>query len=222
MILDRPLSELPDELFDRWGIRNPNKPSNLSIALDAIEVTAAVPGDIVECGVYQGSSLGTLGLKIKEMRLNKKLWGLDSFKGFPSATPEDCIDDRLPGTSAADYFADTSEERVASLIRRLGLDENVFLVAGYFEQTCPSLPVHSISVLRMDCDLYHSYKTCLKYFYPKVTSSGWIVFDEYYSKKYPGARRAVDEFFADKPEKPILAQQYLTDSSYERWYVVKK
>lgn len=222
MILNLPLSQWPDELFDRWGIQNPNKPSHLSIVLDALEATATVPGDIVECGVYQGFSLATLGLKIKEMGLKKKLWGLDSFKGFPAPAPEDLIDNRLPETSAPDYFSDTSEEKVESLVQRFELEHHVSLVAGYFEQTCPSLPTKSISVLWLDCDLYPSYKTCLQYLYPKVSPFGWILFDEYYSKKYPGARIAVDEFFADKPEKPVRAQKYLIDSPYERWYAVKK
>jgi O-methyltransferase len=220
--LPRPLAEWPADLFDDLGIKSPNQPSNLSIVLEAIATTREVPGDVVECGVYQGSSLGTLGLYLKESGLPKRLWGLDSFQGFPSATAHDLIGGVLPTKSQPAYFADTSEELVHRLVRRLRLEGLVEIVAGYFEETCASLPVSAISVLWLDCDLYSSYKTCLEHLYPRVSPEGRIIFDEYYSKKYPGARVAVDEFFADKPEKPLLARKYLRYSEYERWYVVKR
>jgi Macrocin-O-methyltransferase (TylF) len=218
----RPLAEWPADLFDDLGIKNPNEPSNLSIVMEAIAVTRAVPGEVVECGVYRGSSLGTLGLFLQELRSPKRVWGLDSFQGFPSATAHDLIDGVLPEKSQPPYFADTSEELVRRLVRRLRLDGLVQIVAGYFEETCASLPVPAISVLWLDCDLYSSYKTCLEHLYRRVSPGGRIVFDEYYSKKYPGARVAVDEFFADKFEKPLLDRKYLQYSEYERWYVVKR
>jgi O-methyltransferase len=220
--LTRPLAQWPPDVFDELGVKNPNEPSNLSIVLDAITATRGVPGDVVECGVYRGSSLGTLGLFLKELGVPKRLWGLDSFQGFPPAGPHDLIGGVLPAKSQPAYFADTHEELVRRLARRLGVDGLVEIVAGYFEDTCPSLPVQAISVLWLDCDLYGSYTTCLQHLYPRVSPGGWIVFDEYYSKKYPGARVAVDEFFADKAEKPRLAREYLRYSEYERWYVVKR
>ena len=221
-LVGKPLLEWPDEVFDQFGIKNPNKPSNISIVLDAIIATVAVPGDIVECGVYRGSSLATFGLKVRGLGLDKQVWGLDSFAGFPPASEEDLIDGVLSEKSRPSYYANANEELVRNLIRQLGLDDIVNIVAGYFEDTCPSLSVEAISVLWLDCDLYGSYKTCLEHLYPRVSSGGYIIFDEYYSKKYPGARIAVDEFFADKPEKPVLAEEYLRYSEYERWHLVKK
>lgn len=77
-------------------------------------------------------------------------------------------------------------------------------------------------MLILDCDLYESYKMCLSRLYPRIVPGGWIIFDEYFSAKYPGARRAVDEFFADRPEKPVLAEHLLAEHPYERWYVIKR
>ena len=220
--LGRPLREWPAQLFEELEIKNPNQPSNLSIVLDAIGATGEVPGDVVECGVFRGSSLGTLGLFVKELGRGKRVWGLDSFQGFPSATAHDLIGGVVPDKSRPAYFAGTSRELVDRLVRRLRLAGVVEIVPGFFEDTCPTLPAETISVLWLDCDLYSSYTTCLQHLYPRVSPGGWIVFDEYYSKKYPGARVAVDEFFADKPEKPRLEPKYLQYSEYERWYLVKR
>lgn len=48
-----------------------------------------IPGDIVEMGVFRGRSLISLGLLMKELSLEKHVWGYDSFGGFPSSDPED-------------------------------------------------------------------------------------------------------------------------------------
>ena len=36
---------------------------------------------------------------------------------------------------------------------------------------------------------------------------GFVICDDYGSGNYPGSRRAMDEFFADKPEKPVELPQ---------------
>ena len=52
-------------------------------------------------------------------------------------------------------------------------------------------------MLHLDCDLYESYKISLTNLYDKVVAGGIIMFDEYDDQRWPGARRAIDEFFMD-------------------------
>ena len=63
-----------------------------------------------------------------------------------------------------------------------------------------------------------SYKECLNLLYDKVISGGSIIFDEYYSHKYPGARIAIDEFFKGKTGH---FEKYITPEGFERWCFVK-
>jgi len=46
-------------------------------------------GDIFEFGVYRGSSLIAAALILKEMGSNKKVYGFDTFEGFPNYSKED-------------------------------------------------------------------------------------------------------------------------------------
>ena len=55
-------------------------------------------------------------------------------------------------------------------------------------------------MLHLDCDLYESCKLALETFYDKVQPGGVIMFDEYADARWPGATKAIDEFFSDKPE----------------------
>ena len=41
-------------------------------------------GDIVEAGVYRGNSLIAIGMLLKELGSSKKIYGFDSFSGFPT------------------------------------------------------------------------------------------------------------------------------------------
>ena len=43
----------------------------------------AIPGDIVEAGVYKGNTLLALGMFLKEIGSKKIVYGYDSFEGFP-------------------------------------------------------------------------------------------------------------------------------------------
>ena len=58
--------------------------------------------------------------------------------------------------------------------------------------------------------------TCLTNLYDNVIPGGCIIFDEYYSYKYPGARVAVDEFFSEKENEGHF-EKYITPEGYERW-----
>ena len=47
-------------------------------------------------------------------------------------------------------------------------------------------------------------KAICEFFYPRLSPGGIIVFDDYGYKKATGCKKAVDDFFADKPDKPTL------------------
>ena len=46
-------------------------------------------GDIFEFGVYSGNSLITAALILKELNSKKKIYGFDTFRGFPSLSKFD-------------------------------------------------------------------------------------------------------------------------------------
>jgi hypothetical protein len=48
-----------------------------------------IEGDICEVGVYKGSSIIATALLLKELNSNKKVFGFDSFSGFPSYHDKD-------------------------------------------------------------------------------------------------------------------------------------
>lgn len=172
----------------------PERKALLSVALSA---TRAVPGDIVEGGVYRGDTLRFLAAGAGAGE-GKVVWGLDSFRGFPPNNEEGKVG-----------FADTTIESVQALLVESGLAARVRLVQGWFEETVPALPVQRVSLVHLDCDLGASYEICLNHLWPKLTVGGWMVFDEYgYTTKYPNVRPTVDHFFRGSPERVIVADAF--------------
>ena len=70
----------------------------------------------------------------------------------------------------------------------------------------PARTVRRYSCIHLDGDIYESYVECLDRLYPCLAPGGVVVFDDYNPSKlpgvskWPGATRAVNEFFADRPE----------------------
>lgn len=77
------------------------------------------------------------------------------------------------------------------------------LIKGWFEHTLlvkENLP-ESISLLRLDGDLYSSTLVAMKNLYPLVSVGGWVVVDDYH---LDGCRRAFDEYMEETNSKVEL------------------
>lgn len=166
---------------------------------DMVEQVKSVTGDIVECGVSIGHGALLFTLLSDYIGVPRIYYGFDSFEGFPDPVEKD---ETTPIKSKA--FWANPPETVLKVLHdgRLGEDvirQRIRLVKGWFDQTLPSYNGR-IALLHLDGDLYESYKTPLQILYDKVQPGGIIMFDEYRDQRWPGASKAIDEFFSDKPE----------------------
>lgn len=168
---------------------------------DMLEKVQMVEGDIVECGVSIGHGALLFTLFSDYIGRPRTYYGFDSFEGFPDPVEKD----EATPIKGKGFWA-SPPDTVLKVLRdgRLSdevIRERIHLVKGWFEKTLPKYEGR-IALLHLDCDLYESYKLSLETFYDKVQPGGVIMFDEYDDKRWPGARKAIDEFFHDKPEKP--------------------
>jgi len=192
--------------------------SNIEIILKLLKSVANLPGDIAECGVYQGATLIPEALFLHQNRIPKMVFGCDSFAGFDDAVvSEIALGGSFDPHKQVGGFSDTSDLLVQEKLRRLGLDQKVRLLKGYFEDTLDQLSDRRFCFVHLDCDLYNSYKICLEFFYPRMEPKGIILFDEYNDAAWPGCNKAIDEFLADKLEKPLEIEA----DNYLKYYISK-
>jgi len=191
--------------------------ANINILFDLLDKTRSVPGDIAECGVYRGRTLVPMAVYLAQNGSPKQVLGFDSFEGFDDAVN---VDVRLGGSKSKDRhvaaFNETSVEFVQAKLARFAL-RNTTLVKGFFRDTLAQQAERRFSFVHLDCDIYQSYKECLEFFYPRTSPGGILLFDEYKDPHWPGATKAVDDFLADKPEKPVP----VTREHRQKFYIEK-
>jgi hypothetical protein len=166
---------------------------------DMVEQVQEVKGDIVECGVSIGHGALLFTLFSNYIGAPRVYYGFDSFEGFPDPVEKD----EVTPIKGSGFYANPPAT-VLRVLRDGGLSEEVIrerihLVKGWFDITLPKYD-RRIALLHLDCDLYESYRASLEALYDKVEPGGIIMFDEYRDARWPGATKAIDEFFLDKPE----------------------
>jgi O-methyltransferase len=188
------------------------------------EQASGLPGEVVECGVFQGRTALALGLIVKERGLGKTVYALDSFSGFDEVADREAayLPDGVKNPNLkVGAFSRTSLELIEQKIRLAGLEGVVVPVRGYFRDTLPELPEAQYCFVHLDCDLAESYEECLAYFYPRLVPGGYICFDEYRIEAWPLTTRAIDGFFRDKPERPVELVHAIDGRRCSRWHVRK-
>jgi O-methyltransferase len=158
-------------------------------------VSRKIEGDIAELGVYRGSSARLIHHYLPE----RKLYLFDTFKGFDERDVK--AEANATGRKAeAIEFSQTGVERAMANIAPQ--NDNVQPFPGYFPESAPPfLSQRKFALVHLDADLYEPMLAGLKYFYDKVVPGGYILAHDYNS--WPGARKAVQQFFSDKAEIPI-------------------
>lgn len=206
-----PRSRWYDSTFiERFGgFQLPGEPRREIVNLDAWDsvrrdmlvlllrdiVERQVPGDIAELGVYKGHTAKLIHRYLPDRMLHL----YDTFEGFD---PEDVaheseVSNRRPPRR---LFSDTSVKAVLRYVNpRNG---SVHIHKGIFPASVPESE-HDIRYcfVHIDADLCAPIMAGLQHFYPRVEQGGYIVIHDF--NAWPGARRAVTDFFKDRPEIPI-------------------
>jgi hypothetical protein len=216
----RPGTNYPRLILEFLGIADSSYRTDFYTLSRIVREAGTKGGLIAECGVYRGATLLGMAHILKNLG-DYQLVGFDSFEGFPAPVREDALQDGSYHSRALQgVFSDTSYEELSRKVRLLGFEQHITLVKGYFEKTLRNWSDKSFSIVHLDVDLYQSYLTCLQFFYPRVRSGGYVVFDEYdfIADVYPGAQKAIDAFLLDKPERI----QCFAEASKPRYFIVKQ
>lgn len=214
--------------------------NNIMLLIDQLINLNSEEGIYLELGTFRGSTLLSCAEAVKYFNLNVDLYGVDTFNGFPEQKDfhpydhpshfiklyENDLISKFHYNSASirtnefqntdhldsSYFLDTN-----NIFKKIKNYNNINLIESEIKNSGDKID-KPIKLLFFDCDLYESYYEGLELFYERVIDGGAIVFDEYYSFKYPGALQAVIDFFKDKKHEII---KYQTPEGFERAMIIK-
>jgi O-methyltransferase len=170
-----------------------------------------IPGDIVECGVWKGGSMMTVARTLIENGAVRKLHLFDTFEGMPDPS---IVDKDFRGESAAaqlqredkgtsQVWAYSPIDEVQLNLLSTGYDQSqIVFTKGKVEDTIPAHAPDQIALLRLDTDWYESTYHELTHLYPRLSVGGVLIIDDY--GHWEGARRAVDQYFAEMHPRILL------------------
>jgi O-methyltransferase len=187
--------------------------------IDAVRycVRRGVPGAFAECGVWRGGSVLAMILTLQELtRADRDLYLYDTFEGMTEPTEHDVspyhppaleLWEKTRGRPWPKLFdpKDFNEQAVRETLRSTGYpDERLHFVRGPVEETIPGGAPDHLALLRLDTDWYESTRHELFHLYPRLADGGILIVDDY--GHWEGARRAVDEYFAEHARPLLLSR----------------
>lgn len=178
-------------------------------------VETKTPGAFVECGVWKGGSMMAIARTLLGLgHTSAQLYLFDTFEGMTAPSEHDVS---RSGRTAQSLLAEDAERDTSLLWARAPLDavqaalgrvgypaENLHFVKGSVEETLPGSAPEQIALLRLDTDWYDSTRHELEHLYPRLVPGGVLIIDDY--GWWGGARKATDEYFAERRDVPFLVR----------------
>jgi len=163
-----------------------------------------VIGDYIETGVWRGGSsvLAKAVLEVLDPNSNRVLYVCDSFAGLPPG--EKKLSKRDAGWDNTPYLEVASDIVANNFIKYGLLDSNVIFAKGFFNETMPPLAekIKSLSIMRLDGDIYESTVDVLYHLYDKLSIGGYVIMDDWFD--YFPSKTACEDFFAVHGIKPEI------------------
>jgi hypothetical protein len=200
-----------NKLFDEIHIKclkttgqndNPARHRRYVKLFDSVIKTSKLDGYIAECGCYRGCSLNLICRTL--VVFNGKYDGsnliaVDSFQGLSAATDKDQIDPKF-------YEQQRKAMSIPIEIVQHHLVEfpKITYYDGWIPEVFIKIPEHTYRFVHVDVDMYEPTLASLEYFWPRLIKDAIMICDDYSSKKFKGAKKAVDEFCAKNNATPIL------------------
>ncbi len=150
---------------------------HLILIREILQISPKIKGDIIECGVYKGSSSSSLSIACK--LTGRKLFVCDSFEGLPSGEKE--LQRVYPHLKVYGYYKKGmyagSLEEVKKNISQYGEIQSCEFVKGYFSDSLKQLH-SSFALAFLDVDLTSSLQDCVKYIWPLLVENGFLYTDD--------------------------------------------
>jgi O-methyltransferase len=158
-----------------------------------IVLTEGVPGDFIETGVWRGgASIFMRAILLAYGVKDRTVWVADSFQGLPAPDAEKYPADKEARWHVPEFLAISLEQVQENFAKYNLLDEQVRFLKGWFKDSLPKAPINQLALIRLDGDMYESTMDALTNLYPKLSTGGFVIVDDYGSVE--ACRQAITDF----------------------------
>jgi Macrocin-O-methyltransferase (TylF) len=219
---------IPEPIFDTMLLKFPTLyktklinyesylgwPNGINDLLAKLDTVLDIEGDVIECGSARCGTSVIIAKYLKEKNSKKKVYALDLFGG--GFDPDELRNERQIGLTKVkdDAFTYNSYNYVRRKIEKLGFSDNIITIQGLFQETIPKINSRFCLSL-IDCDLKNSIMFAADTLLPHMSNGSVMLFDDYLSDEFKGAKIAVDSFL-DKHRNEISEHKLLNQLYYVR------
>jgi O-methyltransferase len=154
------------------------------------------PLNFVECGVADGITSYFLLNELDSVKGDVK-YTLHLYDSWEPMREDQLVPSEFKNIGA--YENSDLDRTKKNLSRFL---ENIVIHKGFIPESLtadPPSPTDSIAFMHIDLNSSSPTLAALEFFYPKMTTGGVIVFDDYGWKEYRETKEIIDTFFSSKP-----------------------
>lgn len=196
---------------------DPSRIGKLLAHYELFKLSKDSEGAIIECGVYKGASFSRFSI-FRQLLANhpdKKLIAFDIFGEFPETQFEGDIELRQKFIDSSGASS-ISTDQLQKVLEQKNVYHNIDIVAGDICETVPNYvkenPELKISLLNLDVDIYEPSVTILEELYPRISSGGVLILDDY--NTFPGETTAVDNYFKGRTDIEIKKFDFANTPHY--------
>jgi len=157
-------------------------------------LVAGVPGDTAECGVFEGAGSFLICAATQHQGGRSRThYIVDSFEGL---SEPDAVD-------GGSWRRGNLSCDIETVRRNLAGFDRLSWCKGWIPEAFGCIPATGFAFVHIDLDLYQPTRDSIEFFYPRMSTGGIIVCDDYGFTTCPGATKAIDDFLAGRPEQMI-------------------
>ena len=161
------------------------------VACWAAAHAAQLEGDFVECGVYRGGLARAIVDYVGFADLSKAFYLFDTFEGIPEASISQA--ERALGRQPGEY-----EECYAAVCETFRPFSNVHPIRGRVPEVLSQVEIERVAYLSLDMNVYQPEIAAAEHFWPRMTSGGILLLDDYGFRRYVMQKHAFDAFAREK------------------------
>lgn len=145
-----------------------------------------VPGAAAELGVYRGAFARCINRLLPE----RKLYLFDSFDGFAES---EAADEVKCGNCDETFLAAHKNTSAQRVYQWMPYREQVIMMIGYFPESLQGLE-EKFCLVSLDADFEETTLEGLRYFWPRISSGGYLLLHDYYSHTLQGVASALERY----------------------------
>lgn len=161
----------------------------LHIILWAAQQAIRQEGDFVECGVNTGIFSSAICKYFSFEKVSRKFYLFDTYEGIPETQMSSTERaQRLKDNKA--FYPDCYEQVKATFSPW----PNAQPVRGLVPDTLTSVPIEKVAYLSIDMNIAKPERDALEFFWPKMSSGGMVIFDDYGWINHGEQKAALDDY----------------------------